>query len=84
MIRRRRAKLVRMPSAMACSLDMYLRCRAVDRMQATTVSATAEVTDTTPALYISRSGARPSKSAMTEARGRERHSADRVAREFTW
>ena len=53
-------------------------------MQATTVSGTAEVTESTPDLYISRKGARPSKSAMTEARGRDRHSAESVVKAWTW
>jgi len=84
MIRRKRAKLARIPSVMACSLAMNLRCRAADSMHATMVSGTDEVTESTPDLYISRKGARPSKSAMTAARGRERHNAESVVKAWTW
>jgi hypothetical protein len=73
-----------MPSVMACSFDMYLRCRATDCMHATMVSGVVDVTDSTPDWYISRSGARPSNSAITEARGRERQSAANVVNACTW
>ena len=84
MIRRKRAKLARTPSAMARSLERYLRWRATLPTQATTVSGAAEVMDSTPAWYSSRKGARPTKSAMTEARGLARQSAVSVSTAWVW